>query len=174
MPDSSNLELGPCNIYLTESNVAVNVGYLGNVTVKLSTQASPLTAAQRGTSPVDKVLSGGGAQLTIEFKELTLANYARAFPGAVLTGDGKRVDFINRVGLSLRSIAKKLTLKKITGGTESALSKDWLIVPEASPVEGDLSVVFEPATQRVLAATFEAWPNDTTGRFAYFGDELAS
>jgi hypothetical protein len=174
MPDSRNMELGSCNIYLTESNIDVNVGYLGNVTVKFSTQASPLTASQRGTIPVDKVISSGGAQVTIEFKELTLQNYARAFPGAVLTGDGNRVDFINRVGLSLRSIAKKLTLKKIIGGTESALTKDHVIFPEASPVEGDLSVVFEPATQRVLAATFDAWPNDTTGRFAYIGDELAS
>lgn len=174
MPDSSNLELGPCNIYLEESGQDVNVGYLGNVTLKLGADVAPLTGAQKGTSPLDKILTGGSVQVTVEFKELTLANYARAFPGAVLTGDGDRVDFINRVGLSLRSLAKQLTLKKIIGGVESALSKDWLVIPEASPVEGDRTVTFEPATQRILSATFEAWPNDTTGRWGYFGDELAS
>ncbi|MFB3816143.1 MAG: hypothetical protein ACE147_00650 [Candidatus Methylomirabilales bacterium] len=173
-PSSDNLELGPCNVYLEESAVDVNVGYLGNVTLNLGSEAAPLTASQRGTSPVDKVLTGGSVQLTIEFKELTLQNFARAFPHAVLTGDNGRVDFTNRVGLSLRSLAKKLTLKKIVGGVESALAKDILVIPEASPVEGELSVEFNAETQRVLAATFEAWPNDTTGRWGYFGDELAS
>jgi len=175
MPDSTNLELGPCNIYLEESAADVNVGYLGNVTLALASEASPLTGAQKGTSPLDKILTGGGVKVTIEFKEMTLANFARAFPHAVLLSQGgSRVDFKNRVGLSLRSLAKKLTLKKIVGGTESALTKDRLIIPEASPVEGELSVSFTPTDQRVLSAVFEAWPNDTTGRWGYFGDELAS
>ena len=174
MPDSSNLELGPCNIYLEEDGSDVNVGYLGNVTLTMTVEASPLTGAQKGTSPLDKVLTGGGVQVAIEFKEITLANFARAFPGAVLTADGGRVDFINRVGLSMRDQAKQLTLKKIVGGEESALTKDWLIIPEASPVEGGITVSFTPTDQRVLAATFEAWPNDTTGRWGYLGDELAS
>ncbi len=174
MPDSANLELGPCNIYLEENTVDQNVGYLGNVTVKLGSEASPVTGAQKGTSPLDKFLTGGSVQVTVEFKEMTLKNFSRAYPHAVLTTDGNRVDFTNRVGLSLRSLAKKLTLKKIVGGVESALKKDHLIIPEASPVEGELSVTFTPTDQRVLAATFEAWPDDATGRWGYFGDELAS
>lgn len=175
MPDSANLELGPCNVYLEESAVDVNVGYLGNVTVTLSSEASPLTGAQKGTSPLDKVLTGGGVKVAVEFKEMTLENFSRAYPHALLFSQGgTRVDFTNRVGLSLRSLAKKLTLKKIVGGAESALAKDHLIIPEASPAEGELSVAFTPADQRVLAATFDAWPNDTTGRWGFFGDELAS
>ena len=173
-PDSSNLELGPCNIYLEEQAVDQNVGYLGNVTLNLASEASPLTGAQKGTSPLDKILTGGSVRVTVEFKEMTLQNFARAYPHAVLTADAGRVDFTNRVGLSLRSLAKKLTLKKIVGGVESALVKDHLIIPEASPVEGELSVAFMPTDQRVLAATFEAWPDDVTGRWGYFGDELAS
>jgi hypothetical protein len=172
--DSGNLELGPCNIYLEEDAVDVNVGYVGNVTLALGSEASALTGAQKGTSPLDKIVTGGSVRLTIEFKEITLQNFARAYPHAVLTGDAGRVDFTNRVGLSLRSLAKKLTLKKIVGGVESALKKDHLIVPEASPVEGEISVGFTPADQRLLSATFEAWPNDATGRWAFFGDELAS
>ena len=174
MPDSQNLELGPCNIYLEESDVDVNVGYLGNVTVKLGSEASPVTGAQKGTSALDKFLTGGGVQVTVEFKEMTLKNFARAYPHSVLIGNGARVDFTNRVGLSLRSLAKKLTLKKIVGGVESALAKDHLIIPEASPVEGEISVAFTPTDQRVLAATFEAWPDDVTGRWGFMGDELAS
>ncbi len=173
-PDSGNLELGPCNIYLEEQALDQNVGYLGNVTLNLASEASPLTGAQKGTSPLDKILTGGSVRLTVEFKEMTLKNFARAYPHAVLVGDSGRVDFTNRVGLSLRSLAKKLTLKKIVGGVESALVKDHLIIPEASPVEGELSVAFTPTDQRVLAATFEAWPDDVTGRWGFLGDELAS
>jgi hypothetical protein len=174
MPDSDNLELGPCNIYLEEDGLDVNVGYLGKVTLKLSSTASPLTASQKGTSPLDKVLTGGSVQVAIEFKEMTLENFARAYPHAVLSAGKTRVDLTNRVGLSLRSLAKQLTLKKIVGGMESVLSKDILIIPEASPVEGDMSIEFDEATQRVLAATFDAWPNDTTGRWCFWGDELGS
>ena len=50
-PDSSNLELGPCNIYLEEQALDQNVGYLGTVTLNLASEASPLTGAQKGTSP---------------------------------------------------------------------------------------------------------------------------
>jgi hypothetical protein len=174
MPSSANLELGPCNIYLTETGVSHDVGYLGKVTVKLGSSASPLTASQKGTSPLDKILTGGSVTVTVEFKEMTLANFARVYPHAVLSTGGTRVDFTNRVGLSLRSLAKKLILKKIVGGIESILTKDWLTIPEASPVEGDLSLEFDESAQRVLSATFDAWPNDTTGRWGFFGDELGS
>ncbi len=174
MPDSDNLELGPCNIYLEEDGADVDVGYLGNVTVEFVSEGSGLTASQLGTTEIDNVLTGGNVQVAIEFKEITLANFARAFPHAVLTGDGNRVDFINRVGLSLRSLAKKLTLKKIIGGVESALTKDILVIPEASPIPGSISLAYNASDQRVLAATFKAWPNDTTKRWGYFGDELAS
>jgi hypothetical protein len=174
MGTSANLELGPCNIYLTELASPVEIGYLGKVTVKLGSSASPLTASQKGTSPIDKIMTGGSVSVAVEFKEMTLTNFARAYPLAVLTAGKTRVDFICRAGLSLRSLAKKLVLKKIVGGTESALPKDWLTIPEASPAEGDLSIEYDETTQRVLAATFDAWPNDTTGRWAFFGDELGS
>jgi hypothetical protein len=174
MPDSSNLKLGPCNIYLEEVGSDVDLGYLGDVTIKIGSEASPLTAAQKGTSPLDKIMSGGSVQVIAAFKEITMANFARAFPGAVLTGDGGRVDFINRVGLSLRSLAKQLTVKRIVGGVESIDPADWFIFPEASPVEGEISLAFNATDQQALTVTFEAWPDDTTGRWGYLGDELAS
>ena len=78
-------------------------------------------------------------------------------------------------GLASALIFGELFFKPLgAAGVESALVKDHLIIPEASPVEGELSVAFTPTDQRVLAATFEAWPDDTTGRWAFFGDELAS
>jgi hypothetical protein len=176
MPDNDNLELGPVIAYLEEDGSDVDVGYIGTATINFSSEIGPLTASRRGTSPIGKIVTGSGIQVVIEFKELTFDNFARVYPGAVVTGDGGRVDFINRVGLNLRDLAKQLTLKKIVGGVESVLAKDWFIVPEASPSPEGISLVYsaDPGSQRILSATFDCWPNDTTGRMAYFGDELAS
>jgi len=173
--DARNLEVGPANVYLEESGVDVLLGYLGeDLTLEMASTASPLTGAQKGETPLDKVISGGSFKLTVPFKEITLENFSRAFPNSTLTGDKARVDFLPRVGLSMRSLAKKLTLKKIIGGVESTQAKDHLVILEASPVDGSVSIVFSPTGQRVIKATFEGWPDDETGRWAFMGDELSS
>ncbi len=173
--DATKLEVGPANVYLEESSVEVLLGYLGeDLSVAMATTASPLTGAQKGETPLDKVVSGGSFKVTVPFKEISLENFARAFPNSTLTGDKARVDFLPRVGLSMRSLAKKMTIKKILGGVESALAKDHLVIPLASPVDAEVSFTYSPTAQRVIKATFEAWPDDVTGRWAYMGDELSS
>ena len=173
--NSQYLELGPANVYIEESGQDVNIGYLAEgLEYHATVTAAELTGAQKGTSPLDKIITGGRVWIVVPFKEITLTNLARAFPGCVLTADKTRVDFKNRVGLSMRSLAKKMTIKKIIGGVESALKSDQIIIPEASPADTELNIPFGPTAQRVITATFEAWPDDTTGRYAYAGDELGS
>ena len=178
MPDSTKLEVGPCNVYLYEGAQDVDLGYMGDaLVVAMSTEAVPLTGAQKGTVPLDKVVTGGSFRVTVPFKEIKPKNFSRAFPNAVFVGtEGavERVDFKPRVGLSLRAQAKKLTLKKIIGGVESTSKSDHIVIPLASAVDAEVSVTFSPTEQRVINATFEAWPDDATGRWAYMGDELAS
>jgi len=173
--DATKLEVGPANVYLDETGDQL-LGYMGDdLTVTMGTEAVALTGAQKGTSPLDKVVTGGSFKVSVPFKEISLQNFARAFPNCQLVGTSpQRVDFVNRVGLSLRSLAKKLTIKKIIGGVESTNKKDILIIPLASPVDAEVSVTYSPTEQRVINASFEAWPDDTTGRWAYMGDELAS
>ena len=172
--DASKLELGPANVYLEESGIDVHLGFLGDdLVVTMGTEAQVLTGAQTGTTPQDKVISGGSFKVSVPFKEITLENLARGYPNCTITADKGRVDFKLRVGLSMRSLAKKLTLKKLVGGVESLLKKDWLVIPLASPVEGEVSLPFSPTAQRVITATFEAWP-DENYRWAYMGDELSS
>lgn len=176
MGDRANLAkaLGPCNVYFEELGADVDVGYLGTVTVNIATESAPLTASQKGTSPVDGIVTGGKVTVTIEFAELTFENFARVYPGATVTGDGDRVDFLLSVGTSLRSLAKQVTLKKIVGGDESTDPADWLIFPELSPDAGEISLAFDAETQRRIVGNFTAWPGDADNRFCYFGDELAS
>ncbi len=173
--DATKLEVGPANVYLEEGGQDVLLGFLGDdLTVTMATTSTELTGAQTGDVPQDEVVSGGKFQVTVPLKEISLENLARAFPNCTITGDKSRVDFKPRVGLSLRSIAKKLTIKKLVGGVESALKKDWLIIPEASPVAGEVTFTYHPTTQRVINATFKAWPQGADNRWAYMGDELGS
>ena len=173
--DATKLEVGPANVYLEEDGEDVLLGFLGDdLTVTMGTTSVELTGAQTGTVPQDEVVTGGSFQVTVPLKEITLENLARGFPNCVVVGNAKRVDFLPRVGLSLRSIAKKMTIKKLLGGVESALSKDWIVIPKASPVAGEVAVSFNPTTQRVINATFKAWPEAGTNRWAFAGDELAS
>lgn len=151
------------------------LGGLGDQTaVNIASTASPLTAAQSGTQARDKVITGGSFQITAPLKEITLDNFALAFPNAILiegTDGRRRLDFVVRVGESLRkSRGTMLVLKKIIGGVESSNPDDILTVPEASPVDAQVSLSFSPTDQRVLAAVWEAWP-DGRGVLAYFGDE---
>lgn len=173
--NSQYLELGPANVYIQEGGVDVNVGYLAEgLEYHASTTVAELTGAQAGASPLDKVVTGGRVWIVVPFKEITLENIARAFPNCTITVGKTRVDFLNRVGLSLRSLAKKLTIKKIVGGVESTNKADHFIIPEASPADTELNIPFSPTTQRVINATFEAWPDDATGRWSFLGDELGS
>jgi hypothetical protein len=173
--DATKLEIGPANVYLEEDGADVLLGYMGDdLTLHMTTTAAELTGAQTGTVPQNKIITGGSFRVTVPLKEISLENFARAFPNSTLTGDKTRVDFLPRVGLSLRDLAKKMTIKKIIGGVESASKADILIIPEASPVDAEITFTYSPTAQRIINATFEAWPDETTGRWAYMGDELGS
>lgn len=174
--DAQKLEVGPANVYLEEESVDVLLGFMGDdLSVQMSTEAVALTGAQTGTVPQDKVITGGTFTITVPFKEISLENFARAFPNSDLSAGGTRVDFKPKVGQSMRALAKKLTLKKIIGGVESALTKDHLVIPYASPSDAEVTVTFSPTEQRIVNATFEAWPDAANGnRWAFMGDELGS
>lgn len=149
------------------------LGGLGEQTaLNISTAASPLTAHTTGNQPRDKVVSGGGFQIIIPFKEVTLENMALGFANAVLiegTNGQKRLDFIIQGGTSLRrSRATRLVLKKIRDGAESSNPNDILTLFEVSPVDAQVTLAYSPTEQRVLQATFEAWP-DGRGNLGSWG-----
>jgi hypothetical protein len=166
--DANLLELGPANVYFD----SVHLGFLGDdLGVTVAAEAQPLTGAQTGTIPQDKVVTGGSFRITVPLKEISMGNFARAFPNAVLTSGGAtgRLDFQSRVGLSMRSLAKEMQIIKIKGGVESTIARDKLIIPLCSPVDAEVTIPYSPTEQRVITASFEAWP-DSTGRWAYISD----
>jgi hypothetical protein len=160
----------------SDTGVETSVGALGDdLQVTIATEAQVLTAAQTGTMPQGKVISGGRLQIAVPFKEITLENFQRAIPNAVLFDDKagtpkKRVEFVSRVGLSMRDLAQKMEIRKITAGVESTAPADILVLNEVSPVEGEVLIPYSPTDQRVITATFEAWP-DSRGLYGSFGDQ---
>jgi hypothetical protein len=187
--DSTKLELGPANVYLssvlsdslsppgTGDATMEHLGYMGDdMQIAVSAEAIPLTGAQAGTTPLSKVISGGTFKVTLPFKEITLANFARAFPNALrFTTGGDKVEFRIRTGLNMRTNARKMIIKKVIGGIESTLTSDIFVIPFVAPVEAEVIIPFSPTEQRVIAATFEAWPDgNNNNRWAFVGDSAAS
>lgn len=177
--DGTGLVTALASTPLTGGSDTLTERFLGALSdetvVNISTSAAPLTAHLTGTQPRDKVITGGTFQLVVGLKEITLENFALAFPNAILIegADGKRrLDFTVRAGESLRKMrGTRLQLRKVTGGVESVNPDDILTLLEASPVDAEVSLAFNVADQRVVSATFEAWP-DSTGRLGFFGTEI--
>ena len=169
---------GPTNLTGgSDTGVPRDVGFLGEgVVFQVTTDANPLTGAQSGNVPQNKVVVGGMVKLVIPFKEINIDNFRAGVPSArvVENADGskRRVDFSVAVGADLRSQAIKIKIAKIKGGFESALPADIIIIPECSPAEGEVNFPFAPTTQREIVTNWYAWPNADTGRWAYTGDEL--
>ncbi len=157
------------------SCLMVSVGALGDeVQISTTTEAGPLTAAQTGTVPQGKVVVGGRFQIAVPFKEITLDNYRKAFPNAIVFNDGgtdalgrvrHRLNFQVRVGLNLRNTAVRMEIRKIVGGVESTRKDDIVVIPLASPVDGEVLVPYSPTTQRVITAHYEAWPVNNVWAF---------
>lgn len=182
------LELGPANVYIDEDGDGVAELFLGamgdELAITMATEAVALTAAQTGTVPQAKVVTGGSFRVTIPFKEIKKENFSRAFPNAnfVEGGGGSRVDFVPQVGLNLRTIAKKMKIVKVFGLVESTDPDDIFTIPLASPADTEVVVPFSPTEQRVITATFEAWPQVEAdpphgfvqNRWAFLGDEFTT
>jgi len=173
--NSTLLEMGPANVYFD----GVLLGYMGDaLAVSIETTVTPLTGAQAGSSPLDKVVTGGRVSVSVPLKEISLSNMATGILNAVLVSgatSGVRLDIKNRVGLSARSLAKVLKIVKLIGSgsgfNESTDPADTIVMPEASPADSVVTIPFAPTTQREIVVTFECWPNDVSGRWAYMGDE---
>lgn len=171
--DPTALELGPANV----SFDSVFLGFLGDdLAINMTTEAVPLTGAQTGTVPQDKVVTGGTFQVVVPFKEISLANINKAFPNSdIFVLGGTKVEFRPKVGLGLRSIAKELKVIKVIGSDESTDPADIFVIPIAAAVDAEVSLPFSPTEQRVFSATFEAWPDPALdNRWAFTGDEFAS
>jgi len=169
--DRTKLQLGPANVYFD----GVLLGYLGDtLDIEITTTTAPLTGAQYGTSPLDKVVTGGSVMVKVPLKELSLTKMATGILNSrmVSGASGVRLDFVNKAGLSARSLAKELIVASLDGGQETTDPSRIYVIPECSPADSAVKIAFSPTAQRMVEITFEAWPSDATGRWMFLGDEV--
>jgi hypothetical protein len=159
-----DLELGPANVYYgdpagTGADAERFLGVMGDtLAIQMSTTTSPLTGAQFGDIPLNKVVVGGSFTIVVPFKEINLENITLAFANSEAYTGG--VMFKPRVGKDLRSLAHPMRIVKFAlGGDESTDPEDTFIFFLASPTEADVTMTFAPTEQRVLEAHFECWPD---------------
>jgi len=167
--DRTKLQMGPANVYFD----SVHLGYMDDsLEIEIAVTASPLTGAQAGTSPLDKVVTGGSVMVKVPLKELSLSKMATGLlnSGLVSGLSGTRLDFKNKVGLSARGLAKELRIVSLVGGVETTDTSKIYVIPQASPADSAVKIPFSPTQQRVVEISFEAWPSDATGRWMYLGD----
>lgn len=143
--------------------------------VNMSLAANPLTAHVTGTQARDKVVSGGAFQIRAGMKEITLANFAFAFPGCELiegTDGRQRLDFIIPTGQSLRQArGVQIQLRRLLAANQETTDPDEILtVPLCSPVDGDVALTYNVTDQQSVPSVYEAWP-DSRGRVAFFGTE---
>jgi hypothetical protein len=166
--DATLLEAGPANVYFDNQIL----GYMGEeLALHIEPSVIALTGAQAGTAPLDKVVSGGRVYVTAPLKEWSISRFAKSILLAKLGAGAAsgRLDLINTVGLSARSLAKELKIVKIIAGVETTDPNHIIVFPEASPADSPITIPFSPTTQRQVGVTFEAWPNATTNRWGYMG-----
>lgn len=151
-------------------------GIVDGVTVSTETTAFDLKVDQLGESPFDSVTSGKSARISFAFAEISLTNRRRSMLEAnsiVGTGASQRLDISTSVGLSSRSVAKHLRVVPIIGNVETTDKNKILNFPLASPTGETQEETYGVSQQRSLRATFQAWPDLTTGRLYYVGDPAA-
>ncbi len=181
--DATKLEVGPANVYIWEgaTPAAVNVGYIDeDLEVSIASQTTDLTGAQAGTTPLNKVVTGVEVTIAFTFREMDLINWRRAIANAIAVADtgtptDRRIDIAPRAGLSMRTLAKKLEIRPLIGGVETADDEKIIIAPLAAPSGDTVALSFGNTNQRGLRATFYCFPDPANGdRCLFIGDDTAT
>lgn len=177
--DGTGVVIALAETPLTGGSDTLTEQFVGAMTdetvVNMSVTAVPLTAHVTGLQPRDKRVSGGSFQIKAGLKEITLENFALAFPGCELIegADGaQRLDFIIPTGQSLRAVrGVKMQLRRLlSADQETTDPNEILTIPLCSPVDGEVALTYNSTDQQSVPTTYEAWP-DSRGRVAFFGPE---
>lgn len=172
----AGLDLGPCRVYFGVALAEVDLGKTqGGVRTTFAEDAADLMSDQFGTQPEDQVITGQSAEIVVPMADYDLDNFALALNQAVLTlGADSGIAGTVLVGTKRTTKAGSLLLKKYVDGAISADTQNWIRFPVAAPM-GNVEVAFDGSTQRIIEATFKAFPDAAnSNRLYYIGDETAA
>ncbi|KKL51368.1 hypothetical protein LCGC14_2296170 [marine sediment metagenome] len=143
--------LGPCEITFGSTTLT------GNHSVEV--RSVDLTAehheASYGSDAKDETLTGRSVEVDVTVVEASITELQAILPGSTKTAN--ELMFNSPVGTTLRSIADKLTIKKIIGGVASSTATEWLTFFVAAP-KSDLTLGFDDGgTDREVKVTFKCF-----------------
>jgi hypothetical protein len=162
MADPTKLRLAPAEVLYD----GTSLGYLAfdtPVEIEDDSKGVDLKAAQTGDTPLDTVMTGHSCTVKVPVVEVTPDKLSMAVPNSRVTGGTVTVTL--KTGLSLRSIAKELIIKRVVAGVPSDDPDDVFTFPLASPAPGRVTHQFNANKQEEFAITFKIWPDPLTGDF---------
>jgi len=168
------LDLGPCAVWFGTEDSEEDLGKTqGGVKVTFSQAVADLLSDQYGTEPEDQVLTGHGALISIPMADYSLANMATALHKTLkVLGADSGIKGDSVVGSKLSTYAKSLLLKKYVDGVVSTDEDNWIRFPKAAPT-GNIEIMFDGTTQRVIVSEFRAFP-DASDVLYYIGSKTAA
>jgi hypothetical protein len=149
------LDLGPCAVYYNNADL----GYTqGGVTVKFTEGVADLKSDQFGSEPMDQMVTGMGATITVPLANYTIDNLALAL-GRVKKNSSNNYGFLGNlnVGTLKSGMGKQLICKKYVNGSVSNDEDNWITFPIAAP-DGNIEIKFDGTNQRIIETTFRAFP----------------
>lgn len=165
------LDLGPCRVYYGVEASETDVGKTqGGVRVSFSQTRADLLSDQYGTEPEDQVITGQAASVVVPLADFGLTNLALALNQSIQgTDPNEGIGGRNLVGTKLKATGQSLLLKKYVNGAISEDKKDWIRFPVAAS-EGTFEIRYDGTNQRIIEATFRAFP-DADEMLYFIGDE---
>jgi len=135
--------------------------FMGGINVAVSHTTADVKRDSFGTTPYDKVITGGEVIVTIPISE---ADSARIEKIAGITKGTNQHKITGYSGLALRALAKKVYIKPIVNGVTSTTESEWCIIPLATPPVLKATQVFSgEGDQRVINCELYGLPATETG-----------
>lgn len=168
--------LGPAIVIWDAGGASTEIECMGGVTIKPVVDVGDIKTDKTGTTPKDKQVTGGSATITVNVSDLTLNIMAILFPNATQVGTGQtsRIELRTAVGRKLKTLSKKLIIKRMVDGAASSDTADWFTATYAYPIEvGEIGYTVDG--QATIPVTFYCFPDTANNnRVGFFGNESAS
>lgn len=144
---------------------------VGGILVKSELSKVDIMQDGYGDAPFDSVTKGRVVSLEMTMSEMT-ATRLSLIQGVTET-TGPIFTFDNNCGVSLRDLAKKITIKPIVNLVTSVTTSEWLSFFKVSPPLEAFELGYDDENHRLWKVIFQPFPDDSTGnvgRLYAFGE----
>lgn len=173
MADTSNVDIGPCSVYLQ----GVDLGHTqGGVTLTYEPSSVELKVDQYGDTPVDYALLGESVMVTCNLAEITEANVAKAITNSTLSTSGG--DSMVKLGATAgarysTNAGGQLILHPLANAAND-LSGDVTLYNVI--IDDSVELNYSPSEQKILQVTFKALIDENKAegnRLGHYGTHIS-